>query len=381
MGKGILLNIETSRSFGRDILTGISRYLLENPGWSITFEPHGFLEAPSSVMHEWQGDGIITRTATQEQGDLLYSKGVPLVELCGQGTTFVPDVRTDERAEAKLVLQHFREARLEHLAVFGYGNVWWTVRRAAALQSVLETDAEELHVFPTLGKGPPVCYPVIEREDELILPTWLANLPKPIGIWCVGDVRAIQLLEACKRLGLAVPDEVAILGTTNDAILCCILTPNLSSLELDAKQIGYEAARRLDAKMRGETFSNAVEVKPLGIVVRQSTDVFHSEDADLARAIRFIRDNALDGISVYDVIRATGLSRSTLQRKFKKVLDTNPAREILRIRIEYAKRLLLETDINLETIAMKIGFDTLEYFVQAFRRECGITPARFRQQH
>ncbi|MGL4942257.1 MAG: substrate-binding domain-containing protein [Thermoguttaceae bacterium] len=381
--KSILLNIETSRSFGRDILTGISRYLLENPGWSVSLETHGLLESPSSLMLRWKGDGIITRTATQEQGELLYGKGVPLVELCGQGTTFVAEIRTDERAAAELVLQHFHSRGLEHFAVFGYGNAWWAVRRAEALRTALRNEfgADELHVFPTLGQGIPTFYPVIERRDELILPTWLADLPKPVGIWCVGDIQAIQLLEVCQQLGLAIPDDVAILGTTNDALLCCVLTPNLSSLEYDAAEVGYEAARRLNAKMRGKTFRSIAEIKPKGIVVRESTNVMHFQDASLARAVRFIRENALDGISVHEVVRVTGLSRSTLQRKFKQVLDTNPAKEILRIRLEYAKRLLLETDASLETIATKIGFATTEYFVQAFRRECGTTPARFRKKH
>lgn len=377
--KDILLNVETSRSFGRGVLLGISRYLLEHPGWLVTFETQGLLEAPSSTMVRWHGDGVITRTATQEQGELLYGKGVPLVELCGQGTSFVAEVRTDEQAAAKLVLDHFRDRALEHFAVFGYGNAWWAVRRAVALQSLLKADDEELHIFPTLGTGPPDFYPALERRDELLLPTWLADLPKPIGVWCVGDIHAIQLLEACQRLGLAVPDDVAILGTTNDTLLCSILTPNLSSLEFDASFVGYEAARRLDAKMRGKTVKGVAEIPPKGIVVRQSTDVVHARDPDLVRAIQFIRENALDGISVPDVIKAVGVSRSTLQRKFKLMLGTNPAKEILRVKLDYAKRLLRETDASLETIAMKVGFATTEYFVQAFRRECGTTPARFRR--
>lgn len=380
MGKNILLHIETSRSFGRDILTGISRYLLDNPGWSVALEPHGLLEPLSSMVRRWKGDGIIARTATQEQGEVLYGKGVPLVELCGQGTTFVAEIRTDELAAAELVVQHFRAQGLEHFAVFGYGNAWWAVRRAVALQSVLDASAEELHIFPTLGQSVPSFYPVIERRDELILPTWLADLPKPVGIWCVGDIQAIELLEVCQRLGLSVPEDVAILGTTNDALLCCVLTPNLSSLEYDAADIGYEAARRLDAKMRGKVFRSITEIKPKGIVVRQSTDVIHHQDASLTQAVQFIRENAINGISVHDVVRATGLSRSTLQRKFKQVLDTHPAKEILRVKIDYAKRLLLETNASLEVIKIKSGFATTEYFVQAFRRECGITPARFRKQ-
>jgi LacI family transcriptional regulator len=96
--------------------------------------------------------------------------------------------------------------------------------------------------------------------------------------------------------------------------------------------------------------------------------------------MRFIRDHACDGVGVDDVVGAALASRRFLERRFQAVLGRSPNREILRVRIDRARLLLIETDLTLASIAQKSGFRGPKYFGDAFVRETGLPPAEFRRQ-
>jgi LacI family transcriptional regulator len=121
-------------------------------------------------------------------------------------------------------------------------------------------------------------------------------------------------------------------------------------------------------------------VSPMGISTRQSTDVFAIEDANLVKALRFIREHACRGISVDEVARHAGLARRTMEFRFKKMLERSPHEEILRIQINRAQRLLLHTNLAVAVIAERVGFENPEYFSVAFKRVAGMPPASFRRK-
>lgn len=378
--KNVLLIIETSRAFGRGLLEGISQYLLETSRWNIHVEDRGLLETTPSWLKSWKGDGVISRTSSFAIARALRRLDVPVVELLGNGRQIKAEVRNDERQTAVFAVEHFAYAGFKDYAFFAIGNAWWSqLRQDNFVQKVCEHGGNP-HVFPCAGVGSRVFYPNWEPKYEKITLKWLRQLPKPIGIWAVSDALAVRLLESCRRLGLSVPEEIAILGTTNDTLLCKILTPALSSIDMNSAKIGYVAAERLAAKMKGKRIENApILVMPAGVVTRQSTDIVAMPDSELAAAVRYIREKALKTITVNRVADAVGVSRSTLQRRFRKTLDRTVEMEITRIRIERAKHLLRETTFPLSAIAEQIGFATKDYFIQAFRRETGVTPHFYRQ--
>lgn len=75
-----------------------------------------------------------------------------------------------------------------------------------------------------------------------------------------------------------------------------------------------------------------------------------------------------------------GLSLRSLSRHFRAKLDTGPAAFVERARLDIARRLLLETDRNIETIARSSGFGTLRRMDRAFARTLAITPSEFRSR-
>jgi len=122
-------------------------------------------------------------------------------------------------------------------------------------------------------------------------------------------------------------------------------------------------------------------MEPLGVRRRQSTDVLAIDDPLVVQAVRYIREHACDRIGVNEVLRAVPLSRRVFEARFKTRLGRTPHEEIVRVRMERVKQLLLETDLSIESIAARAGFEHEEYMSVAFKREVGLPPGRFRQEH
>ena len=377
--KNVLLLTETSRAFGRGLLRGISQYVLETDDWIVHMEDRGLLDSPPSWLKTWKGDGIISRTSSFTLARILQSKNIPMVELFGNGIQVVPEVCGDEDIAAHLAVEHFAQVGFADFAFFAIGNAWWSQLRQEAFCHEVAAHGGNTHLFPLAGTGDRTFYPTWEPRYDSAMRRWLRRLPKPIAIWAVSDALAIRLVECCRRLDIAVPEEAAILGTTNDTLLCNTLTPPLSSIDLDSFRIGYIAAERLARKMNGETLAEAqVLVPPVGIVARRSTDIVAFHDRRIAAAVRFIRANATSKINVDDIARFVDMPQRTLLRHFQSVLGHTIEKEIVKARMDRARRLLVETDFTLSSIALKVGYATTDYFVQAFRREIGLTPHQYR---
>ena len=89
-------------------------------------------------------------------------------------------------------------------------------------------------------------------------------------------LHAQQVLDACRRAGVTVPEEVAVIGVDNDEDLCRLCDPPLSSVINNPHKIGYEGGRLLTRRMRREVRPGKVEpilIPPLGVAARSSTDV------------------------------------------------------------------------------------------------------------
>src|SRR5262249_56638776 len=78
-----------------------------------------------------------------------------------------------------------------------------------------------------------------ERAD---LGGWIRALPKPVGVMACYDIRGRAILDACRQLGVSVPDEVALISVDNDELICDLADPPLSSVIPDTLRTAYEAA-------------------------------------------------------------------------------------------------------------------------------------------
>ncbi len=213
------------------------------------------------------------------------------------------------------------------------------------------------------------------------LEQWAESWEPPLGVLVSNDLYCRYLIETCRAKGLKVPQEVAIVGTSDEPAICLSPYPTLTSIDLDFELIGYRAAERLDEMMNGKDSSDSVEYSPpKGLIPRQSTDSQAADDPLVADALRFISENGQERIQVDDVVFAAGTNRRTLERKFRVSLGRSIAEEISRLRIERSKRLMMETDASFKSLAVDLGFRNADHFCKVFSRFEKITPSQFRKR-
>jgi LacI family transcriptional regulator len=366
----VALLIETSNAYARGLLRGVMAYVQAKGPWALRLSEHGRGEISPRELADWRGHGVIARVENPRIADVVRASGLPAVDLsAARLLPQIPWVESDDAAVARLAAEHLLDRGLQHFGFCGDHRFNWSKWRQQHFQERLAQAGFKCSVGPSPRRG----------GDELA--AWLRDLPKPAGILACYDIRGREVLDACRRAAIAVPDEIAVIGVDDDELLCELSDPPLSSVVLDTRRTGWVAAELLAAMMAGRSVRpEARLILPLGVTTRRSTDTLAIEDADIRAAVRFIRDHACEGIGVADVVTRVPLSRRVLEARFEKLLGRTPHAEILRVRLERAKALLARDEWSLETIARHTGFKHGEYLSAVFKREFGETPGRFRQR-
>lgn len=371
----VALLIETSNAYARGLLRGVISYIREQKPWSIYLAEHGRGDRPPAWLNGWNGDGIIARIETPAIANALRHLRVPIVDVsAARLIPSLPWFETDDAAFAQLAFEHLRERGFKHFAFCGDPSFNWSEWRSDHFSRAAKAESLPCHIYRPTRR--------FSRDDADSvddIARWVKQLPKPVGVMAAYDHRGQQLLDACRRLGIAVPEEVAVIGVDNDELICELSPPPLSSVIPNTPRIGYEAAALLDQMMSGrQVVARTHLIPPLGIATRQSTDVLAVEDRHVAEAVRYIRQHACEGIDVGDVLRAVPQARRLLERKFRKLFKRTPHEEILRVQLDRVKLLLTETDLPLSEIASKTGFTHVEYLSVVFKKKVGVPPSRFR---
>jgi len=210
----------------------------------------------------------------------------------------------------------------------------------------------------------------------------LAELPKPLAVWTADDPSAAEVLDAAFQVGLRVPDQLAVLGTHNEALVCDFSLVPLSSLDGQRQQQAYVACRILDQLMHGRRRQPPKTViAPGDIVERMSTG--HPQEtvtAGLKRALQLIDTRFARPMMARDVARAAGMSLRLLQRQLRIQTGRSLTEMLILRRIECARKLLLQSGDSVERVAEACGYGSASAFTQAFTREVGLSPRRFRSR-
>jgi len=362
---------------------GVTDYGQQHGGWSLTVSPPTLSWAGEQMLtldslRGWPGDGVIAALACRDEILAAKRLGKPLVNMSATlRETGFPRVRPDHAGMGRLAAEHLLDRGLRRLAYYGVEGLWFSQQRGGgfaehARQAGVSCDVLEAPRNPKARQT---------WEQRLApLTRWLQQLRPPVGLLAIQDYRARTVVDECRRLGLRVPHDVAVIGMDDDPTVCEFCTPTLSSVSRNGWRLGYETAALLDRLMDGlPPPAEDIVVPSDGIVARQSTDTVAVDDPHVAAAVHFIHDHAVEPFGVERVVRATAISRRQLEVRFRRVLGCTLHDYICRERIERAKRLLAGPErIKLQQIATACGFTTVERMRLVFKRFSGQTPLQYR---
>jgi len=371
----IAVTISLRTHYGRQMLVGISEYANQHGLWDLRIV-NSFL-GPQAVPGALEGDGIIASIDGPELHRELPRPNVPTVNVSWTYELHnIPTVVSDNLEVGRIAAEHLLARGFDNLAYCGDSSYAFSVLRHAGFAEAVDRAGMAIHVHDC-----PHPHDSRTWQDWCQdICGWLISLPKPLGLMAFTDSHAWRVQQACRLAGLSMPDQVAMLGVNNDELIGSMCSPPLSSVELGIKRVGYSAASLLETVMQNtELPACPVLIPPAGVVVRDSSGAMAGQDPQMAKALRFIRRNAIGPLRVEDVLDELTISRRSLERRFLRHLGHSPHEEITRARLDHVKRLLLETDMSVTDIAMSSGFGSLKYFYKVFKARTGMTPVGLRR--
>ena len=243
----------------------------------------------------------------------------------------------------------------------------WSRWRGDVFARLVAMNGKRLHVFRHPANA------ADKRHLADYLAPWVASLPKPCGVFAVNDQIAEGVLAACLMEGIAVPDEIAVVGVDDNVGVCENTNPTLSSVGLDFEGGGRAACALLGKLMAGRTPSPAVRLfGALRLTRRESSLSLSVPDAAVRKALEFIRLHACEGIGPRDVVRAMGISRTQADLRFRAAVRHTLLDEVHLVRLAHAKE-LVACGVAPAAIADMCGYSSLADLQRVFRRRVGKT--------
>jgi LacI family transcriptional regulator len=340
----------------------------------------GEIQLPSN----WQPDGVLF---TLDEGDpranLLAGLGVPTVRLDGEWADDpFSGVSVDLLGFARQSLRHFEKLSCPNLLFVGPGSD----SRSRRVLALLRRFGARSEVREVRGAFFRVGDPLLARTEEHLsqhpeVELALRQMPRPFGIVTLRENDAVYLLNACRELGIRVPQDAGILSGA-DSRMAQFTDPPLSSLVIDYLEMGRKAVTMLERLMAGQTIARRYERQPVsGVNARASTLGDSPLDQSIERVRQMIQNRACEGITVEEILGHLDMSRPTLEKRYRELTGMSPAQHIRQIRAAKARELLTTTNMSVTQVARRIGFDDPRPFMVFFKREFGQTPGAFRAAH
>ncbi len=370
----IAVLVDRVGAFGSSVLDGLSEYASAARHWRYAIQLD-IRRSDRPPLRALQIRGLVIQAWDRQLADETRGYRIPIVNVSGAvADTGLPTVTVDSEAIGRMAAQFFLDRNFRHFAYLGHPEAHYSLTRGRAFISVLQKAGFECLADPThLGERP-----TRRKWGPELLP-WLMALPKPVALFACQDHRASEVVRACSEVGLAVPEQVSILGVDNDPMFASCA---LSSIDQPGRRVGYAAAKLLDDLIGGKRPpAEPILLPPVGVVSRKTVSDRPIDDQEIARAMTFIRQNASHAIGIDDVARAAFTSRRTLQRRFTRFIGHSVMVEIRRTHLELAQSLLQNTSIPVSDVAAASGFGDPSRFTLLFRQCVGLTPSAYRLRH
>ncbi len=325
-------------------------------------------------------DGIIAHIGDADIVKMIVKLRLPsIIRGIEKPTLKALSIVTDQVAIGRMAAKYFLERGFKQFAYCGFDDMLWSQHRGEHFSKAVAKSGFEAHSY----QQPKAKHLRTTAKEQNNLAKWLGSLQKPVAVMACNDDRSVDVLAACKIANIEVPREVAILGVDNDELVCGLSYPQLSSIALSTKRAGYEAAKALDKLMRGRKLAEnekEVDIFPLYVVTRQSTDIMAIEDRQVAEAVSFIHKNSREMLQVSDVARAVGLSRRALEQRFRRVLARTVHEEIKYNRVNLMASMLIGTNLSVSQIARLLGYPDTSNISHYFKQQRGISPSNYRKK-
>ena len=378
----ILLLTDFSSGYSRSLLENVVRYAREVGPWAFYRMPLYFRElyGDEGVVEwakKWEADAIIAQFSDIDLS-VLNQLNIPIiVQNYKERSSGISNLTGDYFGTGVIAANFFLHKGYKSFAYYGLTDTVWGRERGEGFKKIVSNKGYEVYEFNNRKRVPSEKW----SFDVEQVSRWLLSLPKPIALFACDDYYALQITEVCKMYDISIPEEIAVLGVDNDKLLCNISDPQLSSIELDIENGGYEAGKLLHQFIEKKIIAPVdIIIKPVRIVPRASTERFAVSDRHIEQLLQYIDKNYQNPLSVDELTQIIPFSRRVLEKKFKRETGTSVYQYLLDLRIEKFADLLITTDLPLIEAATRSGFTDYKNISRIFTKAKEMTPLQYRKR-
>jgi LacI family transcriptional regulator len=370
----VLVVLDAGAAWSRGILRGFMLAAREH-AWNV-LHYHPFTDL-LWLVQQWAPAAVVVGPASSSDTLERLPRARLVSVTVDRSTAGIASVCPDDAAIAGRALEHLLATGLRSFSTFRFDNAPFAVTRERVFRERARATGAQL--AESWGSG--AASTEQRGEDPSALLAWLQGLPKPCGIFTCTDSWGSALSRYVRAAGLRVPEDIALVGADDDTFECELASPPLTSVMVPWQELGRTATELVQLALSGRSIAGKVEIlPPIGVKVRRSSEVFAVADPLVAKAVRWIRANAEQRLTVTMVARAVGGGRQRLERRFRAALDRTVHDEIRRAHVDVAKSLLETTDTGLPEVAKYSGFTNAALLNAAFQRELGMPPGLYRRR-
>lgn len=314
-------------------------------------------------------DGVLAHAHEPQQRDQLAGlNDLPVVNTsCGLADPGCARAAPDSRAAGGMAAEHLLQRGFTHLGILSLRDRWYAHERRSA---IIERCRHAECSFSTFE------WPADQALPADRARVWWQGLPPGHALVAINDRVATDWLAQSWR-----PEQaIAMVSIDNNEDLCLTARPALSSVHWSVPAIADQACQLLQRQLAGQRDCSDIRVPPVGVIVRDSSEIWAVDDPVVSAALQWIAEHACEDIDAADVASAMGQHRRALERAFARWLPHGPRWFIEFNRIERAKQLLETTTLAVGSVALHCGFQSPAWFGARFRRATGRTPGRWRRE-
>ncbi len=220
--KQVILSLDDSAAYARDITRGIAKYAALNVHWVFYRESNLFSKSISD-LDKIKADGIIANASNRKIINKALKLNSPIVLVVDRAEDAsahkICSISVDGMDIGQMAAIHLLQTGINNFAFYGSHKAYFSERRLQGFREHLKRFDHCVHVLTHSLKNREKT-----RYDEVLeIAAWLKTLTKPVGIMAANDIAGQCVIQACKIIKAKVPEEIAVIGVDNDCsdpILC-----------------------------------------------------------------------------------------------------------------------------------------------------------------
>lgn len=381
----VLLLSDFTSAYSRLLLKGFLRYSMEVGNWRFyriplsreDFNDEKAIETVIDIAQRWGADAIMGQLS-EVNTERLRSIGIPVIlQNYTNRVDGISNITGDYYGTGEMAANYFLRKGYTNFAFYGTSDTIWSREREEGFCTRLAEVGQHAYIY---NEESNIRYG--STSDQQTLQAWLQQLPHPTALFACDDVFALRITEVCGISNIQVPQDLAVLGVDNDEILCNMSDPPLSSIVLDVKNGGYQAAKLLHSIVKDKQLPQFnIVINPIRIERRKSTEGYSVSDKLVLGALKLIEMENNGLISITEILNRLCVSRRVLEKHFRKEVGISIYQYILDYRTSCFAEKLLTSDLPIMDIAFELGYEDYINLTKSFKRIYQMTPTQYRNYY